>query len=99
MALEEITICDKIEVLATGTLQVRQRHQIIKDGNEVAANFSRYCLCPGDDLTGQPDKVVAIANATWTDEVIAAYQAMQAASALATDGASTDAADETPTEA
>ena len=94
MALEETTICDKIEVLATGAIQVRQRQQILKDGNEVAANFSRYCLCPGDDLDGQDPRVVAIANATWTDEVIAAYQASLPAEP-ATDGASNA---ETPTE-
>jgi hypothetical protein len=92
--LEETTICDKIEVLANGAIQVRQRQQILKDGNEVAANFSRYCLCPGDDLDGQDPRVVAIANATWTDEVIAAYQASLPAEPVTTDGASTDAADE-----
>jgi hypothetical protein len=27
------------------------------------------------DLTGQPANVVAICNAAWTEEVIAAYQA------------------------
>ena len=95
--LEETTICDKIEVLANGAIQVRQRQQILKDGNEVAANFSRYCLCPGDDLDGQDPRVVAIANATWTDEVIDAYQASMPAEPVI-DGASVDAADETPTE-
>ena len=96
MALEETTICDKIEVLANGAIQVRQRQQILKDGNEVAANFSRYCLCPGDDLDGQDPRVAAIANATWTDEVIAAYQA--SLPQPTTDEASAGTADETPTE-
>jgi len=94
MALEETTICDKIEVLATGAIQVRERQQILKDGNEVAANFSRYCLCPGDSLDGQDPRVVAIANATWTDEVIAAYQAsLPQPEPVATDGASDVTAD------
>ena len=93
MALEETTICDKIEVLANGAIQVRERKQILKDGNEVSANFSRYCLCPGDDLDGQDPRVVAIANATWTDEVIAAYQASLPAEPVI-DEASVDAADE-----
>ena len=73
--LEEITIVDKIECLANGVLQIRDRHQILKDGAEIAASFHRHVLNPGDDLDGQDPRVVAIANATWTDEVIAAYQA------------------------
>ena len=96
--LEETTIVDKIECLANGVLQIRDRHQILKDGEEIAASFHRHVLNPGDDLTGQADRVVAIANATWTDEVIAAYQASLPAEPVI-DGASTDAADETPTEA
>jgi len=35
------------------------------------------------DLTGQPEKVVAIAQAAWTPEVVAAYEAAQLASQLA----------------
>ena len=30
---------------------------------------------PGSDLTGQPEQVVAIANAVWTPAAIAAYNA------------------------
>jgi hypothetical protein len=32
-------------------------------------------LNPADDLTGQDARVVAIAQATWTEEVVSAYQA------------------------
>jgi hypothetical protein len=32
-------------------------------------------LAPGDDVTNQDPKVQAIANAVWTEEVIAEYQA------------------------
>jgi hypothetical protein len=95
--LTELIICDKIECLANGTLQIRDRHQILKDGEEVAASFHRHVLHPGDDLTGQADRVVAIANATWTDEVIAAYQASLPAEPVATEPESD--ATETPTEA
>ena len=91
--LTELTIVDKIECLANGVLQIRDRHQILKDGQEIAASFHRHVLNPGDDLTGQADRVVAIANATWTDEVIAAYQASLPAEPVI-DGAS----DVTPTD-
>ena len=90
--LTELTIVDKIECLANGVLQIRDRHQILKDCEEIAASFHRHVLNPGDDLTGQADRVVAIAAAVWTDECIAAYQA-----AMATEPEST--ATETPTEA
>jgi hypothetical protein len=48
----------------------------IVDGETVkASTFRRYCLPPDSDLTGQPEQVVAVANAVWTPQVIAAYQA------------------------
>jgi len=48
----------------------------IVDGEAVkASTFRRYCLAPGSDLSGQPEQVVAIANAVWTPAAIAAYTA------------------------
>jgi urease accessory protein UreE len=75
MALEEKSVVDKIEVLLLGQIQVRRRDQILKDGVEVAATYHRHVLNPGDDLSNEDSRVVAIAEATWTPEVIAAYQA------------------------
>jgi urease accessory protein UreE len=74
MALEEKSVVDKIEVLLQGQIQVRRRDQVLKDGVEIAATYHRHVLSPGDDLTGQDPRVVAIAEATWTPEVIQAYQ-------------------------
>lgn len=83
--LEENSIIDRIEVVQSGILQIRQRNQVLKDGQEIAATFHRSTLCPGDDLTGQDPRVVAVANAVWTEEVVAAYdahrQAMEAEAA------------------
>jgi len=46
------------------------------DGETVkASTFRRYCLPPDSDLTGQPEQVVAVANAIWTPQVIEAYKA------------------------
>ena len=75
MALEEKSVVDKIEVLLLGQIQVRRRDQVLKDGTEIAATYHRHVLSPGDDLTNEDPRVVAIAEATWTPEVIAAYQA------------------------
>ena len=74
MALEEQSVVDKIEVLLAGQIQVRRRDQVLKDGVEIAATYHRHVLSPGDDLTNEDPRVVAIAEATWTPEVIANYQ-------------------------
>ena len=73
--LTERTIFSICEVLPNTTLQVRLADQIV-DGEVVkASTFRRYCLNPGDDLAGQPEQVVAIANAVWTPAAITAYNA------------------------
>jgi urease accessory protein UreE len=74
VALEEQSVVDKIEVLLAGQIQVRIRDQVLKDGVEIAATYHRHVLSPGDDLTNEDPRVVAIAEATWTPEVIANYQ-------------------------
>ena len=77
MALTEETIVDKIEVIENGSLQVRTATVIKRDDVEINRSFHRHVLAPGDDLTDQDARVSAIATATWTDEVVTAYQALQ----------------------
>ena len=74
--LEKTEIIDQINVLESGQIQVRKATKILDDGLEISKSYHRHCLAPGDDLTGQDDRVVAIANIVWTPDVIAAYQAM-----------------------
>jgi hypothetical protein len=69
------SIFNLCEVIQNRTIQVRMSDQIV-DGEVVkASTFRRYCLTPGSDLAGQPAQVVAVANAIWTRQVIAAYNA------------------------
>ena len=75
MALEEKSVVDKVEVLLNGSIQVRRRDQILKDGVEIAATYHRHVVVPGDDVSNEDPRVAAIAAATWTEEVVAAYQA------------------------
>jgi hypothetical protein len=75
MALIEKNIVDKVELVETNHIQVRTANIIEKDGQVVAKSFHRHVLSPGDDVSGQDPKVQAIANAVWTEEVIAAYSA------------------------
>jgi len=77
MGLTKETIVDKIEVLEMGQVQVRTATRVLEDGTQLSSSFHRHVLAPGDDLSEQDARVSAIATATWTDEVIAAYQAAQ----------------------
>jgi len=78
MALEKVHVVDKIEVLENGTIQVRCATRVLEDGEVLSSSFHRHVLHPNQDLTDEDPKVVAIANATWTPEVISAYEAMVA---------------------
>jgi len=77
MALSETKVIDQITVAENGTIQYREATRIIKDGEQIAQTYHRSSLAPASDLTGVPANVVAIANAAWTPEVVAAYQASQ----------------------
>jgi len=79
MALTKETVVDKIEVLENGTLQVRTATRVLEDGEVLSSSFHRHVLAPGADITNEDAKVVAIANATWTPEVVTAYNDMIAA--------------------
>ena len=64
----------KIEVLENGTLQVRRADIILKDGTEVGRQFHRHVLTPGSDVTNEVQRVKDVAAATWTADVVAAYE-------------------------
>ena len=78
MALTKQTVVDQITVIEDGVILYREATRIIEDGVEITKTYHRTSLIPGRDLTGHPEKVVAIAQAAWTPEVIAAFQAAQA---------------------
>ncbi len=82
MALTKETIVDRIEVLEKGQVQVRTATRVLEDGAVLSSSFHRHVLAPGDDLTEQDAKVSAIATATWTAEVVTAYEEMIAAQEL-----------------
>ena len=78
MAITKETVVDQITVTENGIVLYREATRIMEDGQQLSQTYHRTSLTPGQDLTGQPEKVVAIAQAAWTPEVIAAYQAQQA---------------------
>ncbi len=91
MALTKETVVDKIEVLEIGYVQVRTATRVKEDGALLSSSFHRHVLAPsvktddtwGDtDISGEDARVQAVANATWTDSVKTAYQAMIDAQSL-----------------
>ena len=83
MALTKETVVDQITVTENGIVLYREATRIMEDGNQLSQTYHRTSLTPGQNLTGQPANVVAIAQAAWTSEVIAAYEAAQAAAEAA----------------
>jgi len=75
MALIERQLVDLVELVQSNHIQVRTANIIERDGVEIARTFHRHVLAPGDSVVNEDPKVQAIANAVWTPEVIAAYQA------------------------
>lgn len=82
MAITKETVVDQITVTENGIVLYREATRIVEDGVELTKTYHRTSLTPGQDLTGQPEKVVAICEVAWTDDVIAAYEAQQAANQL-----------------
>ena len=78
MALSESIEYDKIEVVGKYKhVQIRKATVVKKDGKEIARSFERYTLSPDIDLSqrSEPNEVVAICNAAWTQEVKDAWKA------------------------
>ena len=71
----ETKTVDQITVTENGIVLYREATRILKDGEQIAQTYHRTSLTPGQDLTGQPANVQAIATAAWTDAVVAAYKA------------------------
>lgn len=67
MALIKEVVIDKIEVLESGSIQVRQATRVLEDGVVLSTLYHRHVLQPGDDLTNEDPKVVAIATAAWAE--------------------------------
>ena len=78
MSLTKQTVIDQITVTENGVIFYREATRIMEDGVQLSQTYHRSSLTPGQDLTGVPANVVAICNAAWTAEVVAAYQAAQA---------------------
>ena len=85
MTITKETVADKIEVRETGRIEIRTATILKEDGKEITRSFHKHAIDPSDkssgswedtDISSEDARVQAIANATWTDAVKAAYQEM-----------------------
>ena len=65
----------KEEIQPNQVIQIRTTTVVEEDGVELARNYHRHVVVPGDDVTGEAQEVQDIAAALWTADVISAYQA------------------------
>jgi hypothetical protein len=77
MALEKSVVVDRIEVIESGSVQVRIKTAILEDGVEISSKFHRHVVAPGNDYSAEDAKVQAICAALHTKDVVAAYKAAQ----------------------
>lgn len=73
--LEKVNVVDRIEVIESGTVQVRTKTAIMEDGKQISGTFHRHVVAPGNDYSAEDARVQAICAATHTAGVIAAYKA------------------------
>lgn len=83
MSLSKEISVDQVTVDGKGIVFIRETTRILDAGVEISKSYHRTSFFPGQDITGQPANVVAIATAAWTPEVVAAYQAEEAAAMAA----------------
>jgi hypothetical protein len=74
MSLTKQIVIDQITITENGIVMYREATSILDNDVEISKTYHRSSLYPGQDLTGVPDRVVAICNTVWTPEVIAAWR-------------------------
>jgi hypothetical protein len=67
MALIKEVVIDKIEVLESGAIQVRQATRVLEDDVVLSTSYHRHVVEPGADLSAEDPKVAAIATAAWAE--------------------------------
>ena len=72
MALTEST-STRLEIAPDGTVFVNTEIAILRDEVPVATESNRTGYHPGADISSLPANIQAVCAATWTDEVIAAW--------------------------
>ena len=74
MALTKEIVPGSIEIFEEGQMQVRDDTVVLEDGVEISRTYHRTTLVPGDDVSGQLQRVQDIANLLWTAQVVADWK-------------------------
>ena len=74
MITERSTI-DNITILEDGQIQVRRADIVYRDDIEIARNFHRHVISPGQDTSGEDEKVRRVVGVIHTKAVNDAYRA------------------------
>ena len=76
MALTKQKVQDKIEIVSEFKhIQIRYSNQILEDGVKLSEAYDRTVVSCGDWDKADEHNVRAIADAVWTADMIAAYEA------------------------
>ena len=76
MALSKQKVQDKIEIVsAFKHIQIRYSNQIVEDGSVISQSYERNVVSCGDYDKADEHNVRAIADAVWTADLIAEYEA------------------------
>ena len=76
MSLSKQKVQDKIEIVsAYKHIQIRYSNQIVEDGVVISDSFERTVVSCGDYDKADEHNVRAIADAVWTADLIAEYEA------------------------
>jgi hypothetical protein len=73
--MEEKVTEDGIEILKNGVIGITYKLEIIKDGNIIAVNGFNKHIYPGDDFSGESEKIKSICSTVHTPEVVEKYKA------------------------
>jgi hypothetical protein len=76
MALSKQRVQDKIEIVQKWKhIQIRYADQIVEDGSVISQSYWRTVVNCGDFDAADEHNVRAIADAVWTADLIAEYEA------------------------
>ncbi|CAN7493122.1 hypothetical protein LJR231_003450 [Phyllobacterium sp. LjRoot231] len=70
MAFTKQLIFDAITIRSTGHFEIRMAAVVYEDGIEIAKNYQRRVVTPGDDVTAEPQKIKQLASFIWTQAMI-----------------------------
>jgi hypothetical protein len=75
MSLTKQVVVDQIEIIESGSVQVRTTTRIIEDGNIISSSLNYHTISPGDNYGSENSRVQAVCAAVHTVELVASYKA------------------------